>query len=107
MIHVSQLSLNIYVVSVKCSTVYLGCLSSLFVFLFLCDVLRLFSFLIFYQLLLVTTFFICIISYIYFFIFHEMSHGVIFFPKTILLFDEILCKIFKINVTICTVFICS
>jgi len=65
-----------------------------------------FSFLIFYILILITIFFICFISYIYFSIFHKMPHG-IFLSKTILLFDEILYKIFKINVTICNVFICA
>jgi hypothetical protein len=64
-----------------------------------------FSFLIFYLLILITIFFICFISYIYFSIFHKLSRGIVL-SKTIFLFDEILHKIFKINMTICNVLIC-
>jgi hypothetical protein len=104
---VSVLSSSIHIVSVKCSMVYLGRLSSLYFYMNVLWCLSFFLFLYFiYYYFWLLSFFICFISYIYFSIFHKMSHG-IFLSKTILLFDKILYKIFKINVTICNVFMCA
>jgi len=93
--------LGIHVVSVKCSMVYLGCLSNFYFYMMFFGVL-----VIFFSITFDYYIFICFISYIYFSIFYEMSPD-IFFNKIIFLFDEILYKIFKINVTICNVFICA
>ena len=101
---VSRLSLSIHIVSVKYFMVYLGCLSSFYFYVVL------FGVLVFPSLYLSITFDYYLFYLFYllhiFSIFHDMSHD-IFLSKTILLFDDILSKIFKINVTICNVFICA
>ena len=102
---VSRLSLSIHIVSVKYFMVYLGCLSSFYFYVVFFGVL-VFSFLIFiYYFWLLS--FLFVLSLTYIFPYSMICHMIYFLSKTILLFDEILYKIFKINVTICNVFICA